>query len=103
MTASGCVATDFGILVAIRDRAEIPRGSAQMLTNYFETIAGLCRTGHFDTRLLWSVIGPRITIWWAALQPSIKDIRAEQGQGGVAAETRIGSPVSCSRWIAEHV
>jgi hypothetical protein len=67
------------ILTAVRDNREIPRGAGNYLNNYFEAMAGLCRTGHFDTRLLWRVFGPVATLWWAVLQPYTQRIRAEQG------------------------
>ena len=67
------------ILIAVRDNQEIPRGAGNTLNSYFETMAGLCRSGHYDTRLLWSIFGPVATLWWAVLRPYTQRIRAEQG------------------------
>lgn len=68
------------ILVAARDGgdpARIPDGSAVWLANYWEGMATLARSGHFDRRLIWNTAGPLCQVWWLALAPWIMRIRVE--------------------------
>jgi hypothetical protein len=56
------------ILVAIRDRQEIPDAAGLTVGNYFETLGSLSREGHVDMKLLWNSVSFPTLIWWTVLE-----------------------------------
>ena len=66
------------ILVAVRDKLEIPIGSATIVGNYFEGLGSLSRSGHHDIKLLWSLYTLITLRWWTVLEPFVRVRRAEQ-------------------------
>ncbi|MFZ0128312.1 MAG: hypothetical protein WAL77_02695 [Candidatus Dormiibacterota bacterium] len=69
------------ILVAARDKREIPAGAGIAVGNYFEGLGSLSRSGHLDIKLLCRLFGSAIFIWWTVLEPYVQQWRAEQGHG----------------------
>jgi hypothetical protein len=67
------------ILVALRDRMEIPLGVGIALANFCEDAATLGRSGHLDVKLLWDSLSIDFEIWWVVMQPVIRRARALDG------------------------
>ncbi len=67
------------ILVAARDKVDIPSGSGVAIGNYFEGLGALGRSGHLDVTLLWRVFGLITLRWWAVLEPFFQRQRVEHG------------------------
>jgi hypothetical protein len=68
------------ILVALRggvDPARIPEGLAVEIGSFWEKIGALVRAGHIDPELLWSGSGGDCAVWWTALAPLTRRLRAE--------------------------
>jgi hypothetical protein len=71
------------LLRAIRDgvHAEsMPRGSAASLSNFWQRIGQLARTGHLDVTTLHGNYSGICQGWWTALGPGLRRARAERGQ-----------------------
>jgi hypothetical protein len=67
------------LLVALRDGADpahLPEAAAHTLTNYWEEIGTLARSGHLDRRLLWDNRGTACRHWWGYLGPFARATRA---------------------------
>ena len=67
------------VLVALQneaDPAHLPEAAAQTLTNYWEEIGTLARSGHLDRRLLWDNRGNTARHWWGVLEPFARATRA---------------------------
>jgi hypothetical protein len=67
------------LLVALQggaDPADVPDGVAVALSNYWEAIGTLARSGHLDRRLLWDNHGNSCQAWWGYLEPHAKATRA---------------------------
>ncbi|MGA8415391.1 MAG: hypothetical protein WB808_02095 [Candidatus Dormiibacterota bacterium] len=67
------------ILVALRDGASIPRAAGNAISNYFETLGSLGRSGHLDMQQLWGLFSLTAEGWWTILQPYTREARAELG------------------------
>jgi hypothetical protein len=67
------------ILVALRDRVEIPHAAGLNVSNYFETLGLLSRRGHLDVKLLWSLFTQVTVIWWTVLEQFVQRQRARGG------------------------
>ncbi len=67
------------ILVAARDKVDVPNGSGVAIGNYFEGLGSLSRSGYLDVTLLWRVFGLVTLRWWAVLEPFFQRQRVEHG------------------------
>jgi hypothetical protein len=67
------------ILMAARDKVEVPSGSAITIGNYFEGLGSLGRSGYLDVTLLWRVFGLVTLRWWAVLETFVQRQRIEHG------------------------
>ena len=66
-------------LVALQDGADpahLPEAAAQTLTNYWEEVGTLARSGHLDWRLLWNNRGDACRRWWGYVGPFARATRA---------------------------
>jgi hypothetical protein len=121
---------ELGVLLAHRegvDLAHLPGGvgEAEVVGSFWEKLGSLSRHGHIDARLLWDGSGASTAqIWWAALAPYARQIRAdlqtpgfwenfEWFAGAMASFSRqagyVGPPVdeawiiaNLDRWIGLH-
>ena len=67
------------VLVAFQDGgdpANLPEAAARTLTNYWEEIGALARSGHLDRRLLWDNQGNSCRHWWGRLESWARATRA---------------------------
>jgi hypothetical protein len=67
------------ILLALRDKVDIPLGAGVSVGNYFEGLASLGRSGHLDIKLLWRVFGLVTVRWWTVLEPFVQRQRVANG------------------------
>jgi hypothetical protein len=68
------------ILVALRDRQEIPGAAGREVGNYFEALGSLGRKGHLDVKLLWDLLSLPTLLWWTVLEPFVQRQRIELGE-----------------------
>lgn len=68
------------ILVALRDREEIPGAAGRAIGNYFEMLGSLGRKGHVDIKLLWDLVSFPALLWWTVLAPYVQRQRVELGE-----------------------
>ena len=67
------------VLVALQAgaaRALVPDGAAGTLSNYWEGLGTLARSGHLDRRLFWDNHGNSCQAWWGYLGPYCRATRA---------------------------
>ena len=67
------------VLLARRDstdQAKVPGAPALAIANFWERIAALARGGHLDPALLHAYNGGACPIWWVALAPWVRQLRA---------------------------
>jgi IstB-like ATP binding protein len=65
-------------MVALRDSGDA-RAAVKKLSNYWDDIGTLVRSGHLDRVLLWNAYGNLCREWWALLEPWTRRTQAEQG------------------------
>jgi hypothetical protein len=68
------------ILIARRDKLEIPSAAGRAVGNYFETLGSLSQKGHLDIKLLWDLLSLNTLLWWNVLEPYVRRERAELGE-----------------------
>ena len=67
------------VLRALRDKPDptaVPTGSAFAIALYWERLGTLARSGHVDPKLLHDYNGGACPVWWAALAPIVRKVRA---------------------------
>jgi hypothetical protein len=70
------------VLVALRDGADpghLPDGAVGSISDWWETIGQLARSGDQDRKHLYLSYTASCQIWWALLAPTIRRVRAERG------------------------
>ncbi len=68
------------VLLVLRDSKDataVPRAAATAIATYWERIAALTDGGHIDLKLLHSFNGGACPVWWVALAPFIRKLRAQ--------------------------
>jgi hypothetical protein len=67
------------ILLAVRDELQTPVGAGTAVGIFFEGLGTLSRRRHLDVKLLWSLFGHAVVIWWLVFEPFTKQSRSEKG------------------------
>jgi hypothetical protein len=67
------------ILLAVRDERQTPVGAGSAVGIFFEGLGTLSRRRHLDAKLLYSLFGHAVVIWWLVLEPFTKQRRSEMG------------------------